>query len=190
MNRFGFQAYFDIFLRENAFILFLFIQKKYSKLPQQTGVFNSIKGEDMKIILPLVCIICFTPYLYSQNNSTVTDSLVKKFHSAWNSEDLPGMISLLDKNAFFKSPFQLRYGRDSLAKTVLITNPPVFKVVRQTEIHSYVREDLAWSIGNMVCDVYDENGNLEKDPWYNDYIYVFCRNNNKDWKLLMMIFHE
>jgi hypothetical protein len=100
------------------------------------------------------------------------------------------MISMLDKNAFFKSPFQLRYGRDSMANTVLITNPPVFKVVRQTEIHSYVKENFAWSMGNMVCNVYDENGDLEKDSWYNDYIYVFFRNNNKDWKLLMMIYHE
>lgn len=144
----------------------------------------------MKIIYIVVCIMFFNTHLFSQNKGTITDSLVKQFQKAWNSEDTSRMISLLDENAFFKSPFQLRYGRDTMARTVLITNPPAFKVKQQSELYSYVKGDLAWSIGNMVSDVYDEEGNPEKEPWKNDYIYVFTRNKNNEWKLLMMIFHE
>ena len=144
----------------------------------------------MKIIYILICIMFFSTHLFSQNKGTLTDSLAKQFQKAWNAEDTSRMISMLDENAFFKSPFQLRYGRDVMARTVLITNPPAFKVRQQTELYSFVKDDLAWSIGNMVSDVYDEEGKLEKKPWHNDYVYVFTKEKNNEWKLLMMIFHE
>jgi hypothetical protein len=144
----------------------------------------------MKKFYLFVILICFSTFSYSQNETTPTDSLVKQFIKAWNAEDIPQMISLLDPDAFFKSPFQLRYGRDTMAATVLITNPPAFKVTKQTETHSHIDENIAWSIGNMVSDVYDENGNLEDEPWHNDYVFVFTKKDNEDWKLQMMIFHE
>lgn len=150
---------------------------------------KNTEGGGMKIIYLSVCLICFNTLLFSQNE-TLTDSLVKQFTKAWNAEDTTKMISLLDENAFFKSPFQLHYGRDTMARTVLTTNPPAFKVKQQTELYSFVNNDLAWSIGNMVSDVYNEEGKLEKEPWHNDYIYVFTKKKNDEWKLLMMIFHE
>ena len=141
-----------------------------------------------RIYLLTILIFCGT-ITFSQQELTLTDSLVKRFHKAWNEEDIPEMISLLDADAFFKSPFQLRYGRDTMVETVLITNPPVFKVIKQVETHSDIKGNMAWSIGNMVSDVYD-GGVLEEDPWHNDYVYVFIKDKNEDWKLLMMIFHE
>ncbi|MEJ2583821.1 MAG: hypothetical protein P8Z38_01880 [Robiginitalea sp.] len=99
------------------------------------------------------------------------------------------MLELLDSTAFFKSPFQLRYGRDSIAATVLITNPPIFKVVEQRETHNRVRGNLAWSIGTMVCDWYEENGKKKEQPWRNDYVYLFIRRGT-EWKLQMLFYHE
>jgi hypothetical protein len=129
--------------------------------------------------------------LFSQESGvTFTELLVDRFHEAWNEEDIPKMISLLDPDAFFKSPFQLRYSRDTMKATVLITNPPVFKVVEQTELYSYVKGDMAWSIGEIVSDVYDENGNKEEEQWPADYLYLFVKDEESNWKLKMMIFHE
>ena len=141
-----------------------------------------------RIYLLTILILCGT-ITFSQQELILTDSLVKRFHKAWNEEDIPKMISLLDADAFFKSPFQLRYGRDTMVETVLTTNPAVFKVAKQVETHSHIEGNMAWSIGSMVCDVYDD-GVLEDEPWYNDYLYVFTKERDEDWKLLMMIFHE
>lgn len=127
--------------------------------------------------------------LSAQEKTVSTDSLVKQFTKAWNEEDMDRMHFLLDSTAFFKSPFQLRYSRDTMEATVLKTNPPVFKVVQQTETHSLVDGNHAWSIGKMVSDVYDSEGNKEDEQWFNDYVYMFI-NRGGVWKLQMLLFHE
>jgi ketosteroid isomerase-like protein len=120
-----------------------------------------------------------------------TDSLVHQFHDAWNAEDIGRMVSLLDPDAFFKSPFQLRYSRDTMEATVLITNPPIFKVTEITETHSEVKGNVAWSIGSMISDWIrvDENGNRQVKKWHNDYVYLFVKRKG-EWKLQMLFFHE
>jgi len=137
----------------------------------------------------ILCTLVTTTLIRAQDEHVSTDSLVRQFHAAWNGEDIELMYSLLDENAFFKSPFQLRYGRDTMKATVLITNPPVFKVVKQIETESKIKGDLAWSIGKMVSDVYDEHGKKEKDQWHNDYVYLFVKR-EEQWKLQMLFFHE
>ncbi len=106
-------------------------------------------------------------------------------------EDIGRMVSLLDPDAFFKSPFQLRYSRDTMEATVLITNPPIFKVTEITETHSEVKGNVAWSIGSMISDWIrvDENGNRQVKKWHNDYVYLFVKRKG-EWKLQMLFFHE
>ena len=58
---------------------------------------------------------------------TLTKQLVDRFHVEWNEDDLEGMLALLSPTAFFKSPFQLRYGRDGMLATVLTRNPPRYR---------------------------------------------------------------
>jgi ketosteroid isomerase-like protein len=134
----------------------------------------------------ILSVTCFSLDILAQ---TPTESLVRKFHDAWNEEDIAGMIAMLHEDAFFKSPFQLRYGREEMAKTVLITNPPIFKVTEIQEMHSRVDGNMAWSIGKMKSDVYNEWGLKEQDPWHNDYVYLFVLKDG-EWKLQMMVFHE
>lgn len=120
-----------------------------------------------------------------------TDSLVRAFHDAWNAGDMERMISFLDADAFFKSPFQLRYTRDTMEATVLLTNPPIFKVTEIKETHSEVKGNFAWSIGRMISDWirYDEDGNKQIRKWQNDYVYTFVKRDGQ-WKLQMLFFHE
>ena len=129
-------------------------------------------------------------YSCSFGQNSLTELLAKQFNQAWNKENLNEMISLLQHDAFFKSPYQLQYGRDKMERTILKKNPPVYKFVNTKELHSKVEDDIAWSIAEFTCDVYDEYGNKTGDKLEGSYTYVFTRKNNGDWKIQMMIFHE
>lgn len=127
---------------------------------------------------------------YSQSGNSLTYQLVSDFHKAWNAEDLHTMETLLDKDAFFKSPFQLRYSRDTMMTTVLQRNPRVYKVSEIIEIHSETKGNLSWSIGKMISDIHDSAGNKTDKQWHNDYTYLFIKDENGAWKLLMLLYHE
>jgi hypothetical protein len=121
--------------------------------------------------------------------STLTDSLTARLHAAWNAEDMDALRSQLQPSAFFKSPYQLRYGRENMEKTVLITNPPVFKVFEQIEHHSHVSKNLAWSIGHIRSHIH-ENGSDTGEIGEADYLYVFTPDEHGSWRVQMMIYHE
>ena len=133
-------------------------------------------------------VIFSTTITFAQNS--LTDLLVKKFFQAWNAENINEMISQIQPDAFFKSPYQLRYGRDKMAATVLKTNPPAHKVVNTKELHSKVDDDIAWSIGEFTADVYDDYGNKTSEQIKGTYTYVFTKKNKSDWKIQMIIYHE
>ncbi len=121
------------------------------------------------ISLTILLFIFFSSFSFGQNS--LTDLLVKKFFQAWNAENINEMISQLQPDAFFKSPYQLRYGRDKMAATVLKTNPPAYKVANTKELHSKVEDDIAWSIGEFTADVYDDYGNKTSEQ-INGYLYI------------------
>ncbi len=144
----------------------------------------------MKTLITMIISIVITISVFSQDRGSLTEMLTKQFNQAWNKENINEMISLLQPDAFFKSPYQLRYGREQMAATVLKTNPPAYKIVEIKEQHSKVKDDIAWSIGDFSCDLYDEQGNKTNEVLEGSYTYVFTKKSNKDWKLQMMIFHE
>jgi ketosteroid isomerase-like protein len=120
----------------------------------------------------------------------MTYQLVSDFHNAWNEADIDKMESLMDKDAFFKSPFQFRYSRDTMAATVLASNPNIYKVMETVETQSMIKGDIAWSIGTMVSDIYDETGQMAEGKLHTDYVYLFVRDKNGGWKLQMLLYHE
>ena len=127
--------------------------------------------------------------LFGQSATGLTDSLVNQFNLAWNAEDLNRMREMLAPDAFFKSPYQLRYSRETMLATVLARNPAKYKVTDYTEEHSVVKEDMAWSLGELVCDVYDENGEKEEETLKIDFLGVFVKTRG-EWKIQMLIYHE
>ena len=127
---------------------------------------------------------------FSFGQSSLTDMLTTQFHQAWNKENINEMSGLLQPDAFFKSPYQLQYGREKMAATVLKKNPQVYKVVNTKELHSKVNEDIAWSIGEFTCDIYDDYGNKTGEQLKGTYTYVFTKKNKGDWKVQMLIYHE
>jgi hypothetical protein len=143
----------------------------------------------MKKIFSLpVLLLLISSLTYGQNS--LTDLLTKQFHQAWNKENINEMVSLLQANAFYQSSQQLQYGRDKMKATVLKTNPHIYKVVNAKELHSFVEDHLAWSIGEYTFDVYDEYGNKTNKQLKGTYTYVFTKRNNEDWKVQMLIYHE
>lgn len=127
---------------------------------------------------------------FSFGQNSLTDLLTKQFHQAWNSENVNEMVSFLQPDAFFESPYQLQYGREKIASTVLKTNPLIYKNVNTKELHSKVNEDIAWSIGEFTSDIYDDHGNKTGEQLKGTYTYVFTRKNKGDWKVQMLIYHE
>jgi len=127
---------------------------------------------------------------YSLGQNSLTELLAKQFNQAWNKENVNEMISLLQHDAFFKSPYQLQYGREKMGRTILKKNPPVYKFIDTKELHSKVNDDIAWSIAEFTCDIYDEYGNKTGEKLEGSYTYVFTRKNKGDWKIQMMIFHD
>lgn len=154
--------------------------------------------------------------VFGQSYTSLTDSLVHVFHESWNSNDLEGMLSMLQPDAFFKSPHQLRYSRDTMAVTVLKKNPPVIKDCISRERYSEVQQFLAWSIGDLYCNIYfSENGQIQRErtsiadgfmmrKMYDEegnfmgtqkqkgtaYLYLFTRKDGEDWKVQMLVYHE
>ncbi len=153
--------------------------------------------------------------LRAQDARTLTDSLVHAFGAVWNANDLDGMVGMLREDAFFESPYQLRYGRDTMAATVLRTNPPVFRDCASREDRSRVVGDVAWSLGELYCsryypsgaihvkviredgdgflgEEYDEAGRSTGRRRYDaiHYTYVFRRGERGEWKVQMLIYHE
>ena len=141
-----------------------------------------------KFLFSLLLPVVFGSFLFAQNS--LTGLLAEQFNQAWNKENLNEMISLLQHDAFFKSPYQLQYGREKMARTILKENPPVYKFVNTKELHSKVDDNIAWSIAEFTCDVYDEYGNKTSDKLEGSYTYVFTRKDKGDWKIQMMIFHD
>ena len=144
----------------------------------------------MKKIYQLIIFVQILFCSLAFGQSSLTNLLTQQFFQAWNSENVNKMISLLQPDAFFKSPYQLRYGRDKMAATVLKTNPPAHKVVNSKELHSKVEDDIAWSIGEFTADVYDDYGNKTSEQINGTYTYVFTKKNKEDWKIQMIIYHE
>jgi ketosteroid isomerase-like protein len=124
----------------------------------------------------------------AQPRPTFTDSLVHEFNALWDRNDVKGMLDKLQDDAFFKSQYQLRYSRDTMAKTVLLTNPPAFRNLRTQELFNHAEERLAWSVGTLTGDVFDKAGNKTGKELAADYVYVFTKRADNAWKVQMLIF--
>ena len=96
----------------------------------------------------------------------------------------------MSQKAFFKSPYQMNYSRDTMAATVLITNPPIIRNTKTIELYSKVDDNIAWSIGKLSGSIFDEKGNDTGKMLSADYIYVFTKKKNEGWKIQMIIVHE
>lgn len=144
----------------------------------------------MKKRVLFILLLISSVSINAQDKTTLTDSLVNNFSNAWNENNLAKMISLIQPDAFFESPYQLRYSRDTMAATILITNPPVFRNSKTIESFSKVKDNIAWSIGKLSANIFDEKGKDTGKMLSANYTYVFTKRKNENWKLQMIIFHE
>ena len=142
----------------------------------------------MRYMVVCICLL-FYQISFAQKTS-LTDSLTKVFNKLWDKNDTAAIYRMLQPDAFFKSPFQLRYGRDTMRATVLRTNPTRFKDCRSTERFSHVEENMCYSVGTLTFSEYTKDGNYSGKDTKADYIMVFTRNGDQPWKVQMVIYHE
>jgi hypothetical protein len=154
-------------------------------------------------LLPVICVAYLAGVTTSEpakslfgadqidaSQMTLTDSLVTDFYSAWNAQSLDSMASRLQSSAFFRSPFQLRYGSDEMLATVLRRNPETFRNVTSVESHSFVSSTLAWSIGTLESDVFDSDGVRTPERFDSNYLHVFTPDERGKWRVQMLVYHE
>jgi hypothetical protein len=153
-------------------------------------IFPTIDGERVKKFFLYAFFLSLYFCTTTLGQDSLTDLLTKQFHQAWNSGNINTMVSLLQPNAVYKSPQQIRYGRDKIESSVLKTNPKIYKVQSTKELHSQVDDCLAWAIGEYVFDIYEEYGYKTSKQLKGTYTYVFTKKFEQDWKLQMMIFDE
>jgi hypothetical protein len=77
-----------------------------------------------------------------------------------------------------------------MAKTVLVTNPPAFRNLRTQELFNHVEDRIAWSIGRLTGDTFDSTGKKTGKELVSDYVYVFTKRADNEWKVQMLIFHD
>ena len=134
--------------------------------------------------------LCWSGATAAGYRAVDTAALVERFHAAWDAQDLAGMESLLADTAFFKSPFQLRYGREEMLTTVLARNPFYYRDLQTEERHSLVKGGMARSLGALTWRVYDQEGNPTDETMHADYTYIFSRDEAGSWLLEALIYHE
>ena len=143
----------------------------------------------MKRLL-LVLPACFCLTLAAADKPTLTEQLVGAFTAAWESREVDAVYNLLAPDCVFRSPFQTHCGRDDIRETVLRWNLAHIHDTRNcVEEQSKVAGDFAYSVGRMDYSQYDDDGNVVHELKAN-YIYVFTREPDREWKVQMMIFHE
>src|SRR6185437_5252574 len=144
----------------------------------------------MKKNLLLISLLIASMASNAQQKSTLTDSLAKNFGEAWNENNLNQLISLIQPDAFFKSPYEMNYSRDTMAANFLITNPRIIRNTKTIELYSKVDDNIAWSIGKLSGSLFDENGKDTGNKLSADYIYVYTKKKNEGWKIQIIIIHE
>jgi hypothetical protein len=141
-----------------------------------------------KLLFPLAFVFATINCL--AQSTTLTDSLTKQYFQAWNNNDTSAIISMLQPNAFFESPYQLRYGRDSIAATVLKSEIYMFYNIKTVENYSYVGDNIAWSLGKATSIMKKDKNKKSAQTSTDSYTFVYTKKSNENWKLQMIIWHE
>ena len=138
----------------------------------------------MKIFLILLTFSSITFCSFAQQTSALADSLMKQWDMAWNNKDVGTLKSMLQSNAIFESPYQIRISKDSIAASIFKVELASLDDVHSTELHTLVDDNMAWSIGK-VTGIWSNN-----QPWEGTYTFEFTRKAGQDWKIQMLIFYE
>ncbi len=144
----------------------------------------------MKIYMIPVTIVLLVVSGFAQETNSVTDSLMDQWDNAWNNEDVPALVSMMQPDAYFASPYQRWFSRDSIRATILSKNLYWFRNSKSIEQFSRVKDDIAWSVGKTTAEYYPDDNSSKAKSWHANYTFVFTKNRNDQWKLQMMIYHE
>ncbi len=142
----------------------------------------------MKLIFTILIAVFVSNFTYSQNQVSVTKSLMKNFDEAWNNKNVNALDSLLQPDAFFESPYQIRDGREAIDTTIFRFNIHIFRNGKSTENYSHIDNNIAWSVGNVTADYLNKKNEIV--PWNARYTFIFSKGNDNSWKIQMMIYHE
>lgn len=112
--------------------------------------------------------------------------LTHAYDQAWDRGDIPAMVEMLDPECVFRSPFQVRLGRDAIRENVF-KNWKRFRDTHSIETQSKIEDDIAYSFQESTFNDYGpEAGTVVKARRVTKHLYVFSRRPGQDWKIRAM----
>ncbi len=126
--------------------------------------------------------------LRGEETETVTLRLIRAYDAAWDRDDHQAMYEMFDPECVFKSPFQMRIGRDDIRDHVF-RNTKKFKDTVSVEERSKIDGDLAYSWGSQTFNEYAPDGTV-KMKHLARHLFIFTRRPGQDWKFRFLITTE
>lgn len=133
----------------------------------------------------LLVAACCLSSAWAGEAETLTLRLTRAFDAAWDRDDQKAMYDMLDPECVFKSPFQMRLGREAIRDNVF-RNTRKFRDSVTTEEISKVDGDTAYSFATLAFNVYDAKGVMTKRGKAK-HLFIFTRRPGEDWKIRFMI---
>ena len=144
----------------------------------------------MKIQPILVLLLAFgsAVVVRAEETETVTLKLTRAYDAAWDRGDVAAMYEMFDPECVFKSPFQMRIGRDEIRDHVFKNTKRFHDTVSVEEI-SKVEGDIAYSWGYQTFNDYAPDGTI-KSKRMAKHLFIFTRRPGQDWKFRFLITTE
>ena len=151
-------------------------------------------GENVKMIRNCVLILIWIGL--AQHSMTgqhsMTDSLVQAYHNAWNTKDSATIQLMVDPEIVYKTPNRMWNGMAEFNEKVIGGTMKVLRNFDSREFYSRMEDSLAWSIGLMTYDYVPRSGkkNIKGSDLRWEYNYIFKKDDDGKWRILMLLYHE
>jgi len=115
-------------------------------------------------------------------------TLIRAYDAAWDRGDLKAMYDMLDPECVFKSPFQMRIGREEI-RDHLFQNTKRFRDTVSVEELSKIDGDIAYTWGYQTFNDYTPDGTI-KSKRLAKRLFILTRRPGQDWKFRFLIITE
>jgi len=131
------------------------------------------------------------PGAQESENESFMLRMTHAYDAAWDRGDIAAMVEMFDPECVFRSPFQVRIGRDAVRDNVF-KNWKRFRDSHTIETQAKIEGDLAYSFQESTMNDYGpEGGDIVKERRVERHVMIFSRRPGEDWKIrAIFVFDE
>src|SRR5947209_15811298 len=101
--------------------------------------------------------------------------LTHEYDAAWDRGDIVAMAAMLDPECVFRSPFQVRLGREAIRENVF-KNWKRFRDTHSIETQAKIEDDMAYSFQESTFSDYGpDGGDVVKARRVTKHLMIFSR---------------